>query len=88
MRRTAILFSIVVLLTPVTAQTQDTELVVVPAVAYRLPGFDENLWTSEIYFSNPTSIEGTIRMGYVFPATPYRRTRGTAAPGQGRWKST
>jgi hypothetical protein len=67
MRRIAVLFSIVVLLTPVTAQTQESELVVVPAVAYGLPGFGENLWTSEIYFTNPTSVRGTVQMGYILP---------------------
>ncbi len=82
MRRTAILFSIVVLLAPVTAQTQDTELVVVPAVAYGLPGFGDNLWTSEIYFTNPTSAEVRSRWGTSSPDTPSRRTPGTVVAGQ------
>ena len=58
---------VVVLLTPLTTQTQETEQIVVPAVAYGLPGFGDNLWTSEIYFTNPTSVGGTVQMGYILP---------------------
>jgi hypothetical protein len=54
------------------AHGQETELVVVPAVAYGLPGFDDNLWTSEIYLSNPTSVSAlatfeAILPGYTIP---------------------
>lgn len=86
MRRIAVLFSIIVLLTPVTAQTQESELVVVPAVAYRLPGFDENLWTSEVYFSNPTSIEAKIRMGYVLPGHTVPPDAWNSCPWTGPWE--
>ena len=58
---------VVVLLTPLTTQTQETEQIVVPAVAYGLPGFGDNLWTSEIYFTNPTPVGGTVQMGYILP---------------------
>jgi hypothetical protein len=49
------------------AHGQETELVVVPAVAYGLPGFDDNLWTSEIYLSNPTSSRADATIEAILP---------------------
>ena len=77
---------------------QDTQLVVVPAVAYGLPGFGNNLWTSEIYFSNPTSAPGTYRMadilpGYTVPPDAWNSClwtgpwEGHVAPQSSKWYS-
>jgi hypothetical protein len=67
MSRPAILIVVAALFVPTAVHAQETELVVVPAVAYGLPGFGGNLWTSEVYFTNPTSARGTARMGNILP---------------------
>jgi len=60
------IFSVAMVLT-VCAHSQETELVVVPATALALPGFDENLWSSEIYVTNPTSTQGDVIFEYALP---------------------
>lgn len=71
LRVVSLLLTVWVVVSP-WAHGQETKLVVVPAVAYGLPGFDDNLWTSEIYLSNPTSsrLDATIEAilpGYTIP---------------------
>ena len=40
---------------------------VLPAFAYHLPGVDENLWSSEVYISNPSSIPANVRLNEFLP---------------------
>ncbi|MDX2436432.1 MAG: hypothetical protein QNL88_05200 [Acidobacteriota bacterium] len=67
MRWFSIPLVVVIFITPIASWAQESELVVVPAVAYRLPGFDENLWTSEVYFSNSADVRGEVRLANILP---------------------
>ncbi len=77
---------VIVLLTPVASQAQETEFIAVPAVAYSLPGFGDNLWTSEIYFSNPTSTPASAKMGYVLPGYTVPPDAWMSCPWTGPWE--
>jgi len=67
------------------ADGQETELVVVPAVAYGLPGFDSNLWTSEIYFSNPTPVRAGATFEAVLPGYTIPPDNWSSCPWTGPW---
>jgi hypothetical protein len=49
-----------------TAGAQDFEYVV-PAFAYHLAGVGDNLWSSEIYITNPSGQEAAVRVGEFLP---------------------
>lgn len=68
------------------AHAQETELVVVPAVAYGLPGFDANLWTSEIYFSNPTPVRADATFEAVLPGYTIPPDNWSSCPWTGPWE--
>ena len=67
------------------AHGQETELVVVPAVAYGLPGFDTNLWTSEIYFSNPTPVRADATFEAILPGSTTPPDTWSSCPWTGPW---
>ena len=69
MKKIAALFAVAALLPLGSAVAQDDFdfEYVLPAFAYHLAGVDENLWSSEIYVSNPSSIPANVRLGEFLP---------------------
>ena len=69
MKKLAVVFVVVSLLPLGMAAAQDGSEFeyVLPAFAYHLVGVDENLWSSEIYISNPSSVPAAVRLGEFLP---------------------
>ena len=69
MKKIVVMFAVVALLPlgHVAAQDDFDFEYVLPAFAYHLPGVDENLWSSEVYISNPSSIPANVRLGEFLP---------------------
>ena len=69
MNRIVALFALVAILPLGSAVAQDGAdfEYVLPAFAYHLVGVDENLWSSEVYISNPSSIPANVRLGEFLP---------------------
>lgn len=67
MRKTIFILAAVALLPLSNAVAQDEFEYVVPAFAYHLAGVGENLWSSEIYISNPSSASASVRLGEFLP---------------------
>jgi hypothetical protein len=69
MKKIVMMFAVVVLLplgSAVAQEGYDFEYVL-PAFAYHLVGVDENLWSSEVYISNPSSVPANVRLGEFMP---------------------
>jgi hypothetical protein len=69
MKKIAVVFAVVSLLPLGSAVAQDGSdfEYVLPAFAYHLVGVDENLWSSEVYISNPSSVPANVRLGEFMP---------------------
>ena len=67
MKKTVVLLAIAALLPLSNAVAQDEFEYVVPAFAYHLAGVGENLWSSEIYISNPSGVAAQVRLGEFLP---------------------
>ncbi len=67
MKKTVIMLAVIALLPLSDSVAQEELEYVVPAFAYHLPGVGENLWSSEIYISNPSNVAANVRLGDFLP---------------------
>lgn len=67
MKKTIFILVAVALLPLSNAVAQDDFEYVVPAFAYHLAGVGENLWSSEVFVSNPSSVAVNVRLGEFLP---------------------
>jgi hypothetical protein len=51
------------------ASAQDTHEYVLPAFAHRHPGVGDNLWSSEVFITNPSSATAAVRLVEFLPGT-------------------
>ena len=66
MRNVTLWCVVVLLLCTASAGAQDREYVV-PAFAYHLAGVGDNLWSSEIFITNPSGQDASVRVGEFLP---------------------
>lgn len=67
MRKTIFILVAIALLPLSNAVAQDEFEYVVPAFAYHLAGVGDNLWSSEIYISNPSGVAATVHLNEFLP---------------------
>ena len=69
MKKIAVVFAVVAFLPLGSAVAQDEFdfEYVLPAFSYHNPGVDKNLWSSEVFISNPSSIPAYVRLGEFLP---------------------
>lgn len=67
MRTFAVVCVAALILPAAVAGAQEDFEYILPAFAYHHPGVGDNLWSSEVFITNPNSVPAMVRLGEFFP---------------------
>ena len=69
MKRIAVICVVALMLPAAIVGAQEDFEYILPAFAYHHPGVGDNLWSSEVFITNPNSIPAMVRLGDFLPGS-------------------